>query len=281
MTSTDLLIVGPGVLGSVAGTLWREEHPECTVMAQTNTENSHPKLTSLGLQPVKKADAGKEKYPYVLFSAPPSGSQDYPAEVRAALDRWDGSGCFVFTSSGSVCNGSDGQPVTETSQTVPLGAAPSTDRLLKAEEAVLQAGGNVVRLVGLYHRTRGAHTFFLRMGQVERWGGSVVNLIHYEDAARLAVAVLRGDRCDGPGGYRGRVFVGSDNHPLTFQDMMDHCITSGVLQGQVTFTGAEDPSAPQKVVDNSWTRRQLGWEPKFNSFKDFMYAGGHDCYHQQ
>jgi hypothetical protein len=26
----------------------------------------------------------------------------------------------------------------------------------------MQAGGNVVRLVGLYHLTRGAHTFFLR-----------------------------------------------------------------------------------------------------------------------
>lgn len=36
---------------------------------------------------------------------------------------------------------------------------------------------------------RGAHTFFLRQGQVSRWGGYTVNLIHYEDAARLCVAV--------------------------------------------------------------------------------------------
>lgn len=36
---------------------------------------------------------------------------------------------------------------------------------------------------------RGAHTFFLRMGKVPRWGGYTVNLIHYEDAARLAAAV--------------------------------------------------------------------------------------------
>ena len=38
---------------------------------------------------------------------------------------------------------------------------------------------------------RGAHTFFLRMGKVPRWGGYTVNLIHYEDAARLAAAVSR------------------------------------------------------------------------------------------
>lgn len=36
---------------------------------------------------------------------------------------------------------------------------------------------------------RGAHTFFLRTGQVPRWGGYTVNLIHYEDAAGLSAAV--------------------------------------------------------------------------------------------
>lgn len=62
-------------------------------------------------------------------------------------------------------------------------------RLLKAEQAVLAAGGNVLRLVGLYHAQRGAHTFFLRKGVVPRWAGYTVNLIHYEDAALLALAV--------------------------------------------------------------------------------------------
>ncbi len=37
--------------------------------------------------------------------------------------------------------------------------------------------------------SRGAHTAFLRMGQVPRWGGYTVNLIHYEDAASLTAAV--------------------------------------------------------------------------------------------
>ena len=38
---------------------------------------------------------------------------------------------------------------------------------------------------------RGAHTFFLRTGDVPRWGGYTVNLIHYEDAALLSAAVHR------------------------------------------------------------------------------------------
>jgi hypothetical protein len=54
---------------------------------------------------------------------------------------------------------------------------------------MLQAGGNVVRLVGLYHAQRGAHTYFLKVGTVQRPGDYVVNLLHYEDAARLSVSV--------------------------------------------------------------------------------------------
>lgn len=52
-----------------------------------------------------------------------------------------------------------------------------------------QAGGNVVRLVGLYHANRGAHTYFLRAKEVQRPGDYLVNLLHYEDAARLSTSV--------------------------------------------------------------------------------------------
>ena len=40
-SSHDLLIVGPGVLGSYAGKLWRESFPDATVVAQTNSDASH------------------------------------------------------------------------------------------------------------------------------------------------------------------------------------------------------------------------------------------------
>lgn len=40
-SSQDLLVVGPGVLGSYLGVLWKEAFPGSTVTAQTNTENSH------------------------------------------------------------------------------------------------------------------------------------------------------------------------------------------------------------------------------------------------
>lgn len=39
--SHDLLVVGPGVLGSLAGKLWLESFPDATVVGQTNTTASH------------------------------------------------------------------------------------------------------------------------------------------------------------------------------------------------------------------------------------------------
>ena len=83
--------------------------------------------------------------------------------MAAATQLWDGSGSFVFTSSMSVCAAEDGSEVSE--ERCPLvseGKSPSTDRLLAAEKAALDAGGNVLRLVGLYHAQRGPHTFFIR-----------------------------------------------------------------------------------------------------------------------
>lgn len=37
----DLLIVGPGVLGSLIGKLWSEHHTGAVVIGQTNTETNH------------------------------------------------------------------------------------------------------------------------------------------------------------------------------------------------------------------------------------------------
>lgn len=40
------------------------------------------RLRALGIEPCVKAEASERRFPYVAFSAPPSGSDDYVAEVR-------------------------------------------------------------------------------------------------------------------------------------------------------------------------------------------------------
>lgn len=89
---------------------------------------------------------------------------------------WDGKGAFVFTSSAGVYSQEDLSNVTEDSPTFPVGANERTDKLLLAEQEVLKAGGIVVRLVGLYHANRGAHTFFVKQGQVTAGGNGLPSL---------------------------------------------------------------------------------------------------------
>lgn len=300
-SSRRLLIVGPGVLGAYAGLLWRQAFPGAEVVAQTNSDERHARLRDAGLTPrVRPADfaasaagAKAEKFPFVLFAAPPSGSDDYAAEVAAAAARWDGTGCMVFTSSMSVCAVEDGSDVDEGCPLVAEGTGDGkADRLLAAERACLSAGGCVLRLVGLYHATRGPHSFFFKAGEVPRFGGYSVNMLHYEDAASLAVAILRGG-VDGDGKsspFRGDVFLGCDNHPLTFDAMVRACEASGLPAyqpaGRVKFTGPAPPEGATagrgKRANNDATRRRLGgWTPRYESFAAFFApdgAGGRDWY---
>lgn len=57
-------------------------HEGCRVVGQTNTTNRHEELLSLGIFPVTKDSHSGDKFPYVIFCAPPSGSENYAAEVR-------------------------------------------------------------------------------------------------------------------------------------------------------------------------------------------------------
>lgn len=275
-SSYDLLIVGPGVLGSYVGKLWLDDHPDVTVVGQTNTTSNHDRLRSLGLQPRVKGDADDRKFPFVMFAAPPSGTEDYPAEIAKAATYWDGTGTFLFSGSAGIFAVDDGSQCNEDSPVAPLGRSDRNDRLLLGEQAVMDSGGCVVRLVGLYHSSRGAHNFFLKAGEVDRWGGYTVNLIHYEDAASISVAILRGDGND-EGFYRKRVFIGTDGAPVTFTDMMAAVESSNIFEGHTTFT-AEEGTSKGKLVSNSTTLRTLGWRPKYSSFERFIEMGARDWY---
>lgn len=302
----DLLIVGPGVLGSYLGLLWKTRHPRANVVGQTNTTTSHDKLKSLGIAPrtSEEAAGSSAKYPRVLFAAPPSGSADFVAEIEKAISLWDRDApgaCFVYTGSAAVYDVDDGSHCNEDSPLVQKGKSERTDKLLAAEDAVLGAGGCVLRLAGLYHAQRGAHTFFLRMGTVDRWGGYTVNLLHYEDAARLAEAVLSGagltgsgdggggapSRCSPspspPSSWRSRAFLGTDGAPITFQDMCDAAVASGSYKTStpVKFTAEEGASTSRgKLMSNAATREALGgeWQPKYSSFEAFVASGAVDVY---
>jgi hypothetical protein len=127
--SIHCAVVGVGVLGT---SLCRQilQHPDMThwtVTGVTRTTTHHDairqampaeqvhrlRLTTredLKLTPSsdgdKDDDSGATRFSNVVFCAPPSGSTDYPADVKDAIDNlWtgpDSNGVFCFTSSSGV-----------------------------------------------------------------------------------------------------------------------------------------------------------------------------------
>ncbi|XP_074339623.1 uncharacterized protein LOC141677541 [Apium graveolens] len=260
--ANDLLIVGPGILGRLVANLWRQEHEGCEIAGQTVTSDHHEELINLGIAPYLKATKLSRKYPFVIFCAPPTQTSDYPGDVREAASYWNGEGSFLFTSSSAPYDCYDNGYCYEDSPVVPIGRSARTDVLLKAEKEVIASSGCVLRLAGLYKEDRGAHVYWLDKGTVEARPDHILNFIHYEDAASLSVAILKKK-------LRGQIFLGCDNHPLSRQEVMDIVEKSGKFSKKFEgFTGKNDPLG--KKLDNSKTRKEIGWEPKYQSYAQFL-----------
>ncbi|CAD6231365.1 unnamed protein product [Miscanthus lutarioriparius] len=89
-------------------------------------------------------------------------------------------------------------------------------------------------------------------------GGCVLRL----DAASLAIAIMKKR-------LRSRIFVGCDNEPLSRLEIMDRVNRSGKFDTQFQgFTGTDGPLG--KRMENSKTRAELGWQPKYPSFTEFL-----------
>lgn len=275
-----LVVVGAGVLGRLAAQEWQELHPGgCEVLGVTRTrpdEEREAAMNAEGITHRYRSDieasvrCGK-RWPYVLFSASPSGNDDYAAAVESALDYWDKKapgGRFVFTSSAGVYTEQDGGVVTEAS---PVGSGPRSEKLLAAEKAVLAAGGCVVRLAGLYLEQRGAHNYWLTQEEIAQRPDGLINQVHYRDAANAAVAALLR-------GSAGGVYVAADDKPLTREQIcIEACRAPRFADRKVpTFTGPaggvvdKGGAGVGKIIDSSGTRAAIGWQPKYPTFGAFI-----------
>ncbi|KAL2335693.1 hypothetical protein Fmac_016906 [Flemingia macrophylla] len=158
MAEHDLLIVGPGVLGRLVAQKWRQEIPDCQVYGQTVTTDHHNELIQMGINPSLKWTEATHQFSNVLYCAPPSRTADYAGNVRLAALSWNGEGSFLFTSSSAPYDCNDNGPCDEDCPVVPIGRSPRIDVLLKAENVVLEVGGCVLRLAGLYISLIEVHT---------------------------------------------------------------------------------------------------------------------------
>lgn len=233
----------------------------------------------------------------VVFCAPPSGFEDYSAAVDDAATRlWTGIhgsssggeeneavGSFVFTSSGAVYEGIDGETVDEMSPTASdPNSNPRAYRMVQAENAAVHHGGCALRLAGLYTLERGAHNYWLdtSSGGAAKGrktlgrGDGIVNLLHYDDAASAILAALK----VGPNVNSGRRFLISDGNPTTRRGIcksaMKHsryreCATMPPFL-DVEKDGIGEAGPRGKVYDGRKSNEALGWKPTYTSFDEFM-----------
>lgn len=270
----DLLIVGAGTLGRIIGVEWRQAFPTATVVGETRSDASHPLLVEAGITPAV-AGTSSSRFPRVVFCAPPSGSADYPGTAAAAAARVVPGGRLVFTSSGSV-HGPDALLITERTPVVREGRALV---LVEAESNILAIPeGHVVRLAGLYTVDRGAHSFWLKRGSVNGAPDGLLNLVHYRDAAKAVVAILKaGPEVEAVEKKEGRTYLASAGQPISRREVCD------VALKHPKFTEFDPPvygdgaASKNRTYDNSWTRQTLSWKPEFESFDEFMEADANRC----
>lgn len=191
----DIAVVGCGVLGT---SLCKQllSHPDFasrSITAITKSTARHDDIRKQVLQTDGDSDRFVVKtledvletassFQDVVFCAPPSGFDNYPSAVKEAAEKlWaaDKSGSFVFTSSGGVYEGKDGETVTESCPTLDPETNPRSGRMIYAEQEAIAKGGCALRLAGLYTLERGAHSYWLKRCQetgVQGREDGIVNL---------------------------------------------------------------------------------------------------------
>jgi nucleoside-diphosphate-sugar epimerase len=172
-------------------------------------------------------------------------------------------GHLLITSSTSVYAQTDGSQVSEDSPATP---ERETGRiLLSAENLVLEHGGTVLRLAGLYGPGRCVPLKKLLAGTalLEGQGKRVMNSLHLADAVS-ALAFLSDAR---PGG----IFNVADNQPVIQREWFEW--VCNVLGTKLPTAGPRDLTRKRgwtsKRVSNV-KLRALGWEPQYPSFREGM-----------
>lgn len=174
---------------------------------------------------------------------------------------------ILFTSSTGVYPQDSGEVVTELSVAEPV---RETARILRqAEDLILENGGTVLRLAGIYGPKRSIHlkrvldeTATIETDEPGRW----LNQIHRDDAASAALHLLALDR----GTIAGEIFNGCDSTPLRQPEAYRQIAALVGLQkpplGKAA-TGSTKRGLTSKFVSNE-KLRNTGWQPQFPSFLD-------------
>lgn len=171
---------------------------------------------------------------------------------------------LVFTSSSSVYAQHQGELVTEESDTIPDRA--TGEILLESEKVILDAGGVVARLAGIYGPGRSVllRKFLDGEAVIEEDGQRFINTIHRDDAAQAILHLISLRPFPA-----GEIFNVADSVTMT---------QLGVYQGLAEISGKDLPPGGPRDLNRKrgWTHKRVsnaklrasGWEPDYPCFLD-------------
>ncbi|MFD2257482.1 NAD-dependent epimerase/dehydratase family protein [Luteolibacter algae] len=171
---------------------------------------------------------------------------------------------LLFTSSSSVYAQTNGEIVTEESPTQP--GRETGKILLAAEKVVVDAGGIVARLAGIYGPGRSVllRKFLSGEAVIEEDGSRYINQVHRDDIARAVFHLI--DLQKFPG---GQIFNVCDSVTMSQLE---------VYQGLARRFGRDLPPRGPRDMNRKrgWTHKQVsneklrrsGWEPIYPGFLD-------------
>jgi nucleoside-diphosphate-sugar epimerase len=172
---------------------------------------------------------------------------------------------ILFTSSTSVYAQRDGSKVTEESETKPL---RETSRiLLEVEKLVLEKGGIVVRLAGIYGPQRSAllSKFLNGTATIDPNNDRFVNQVHRDDIASALFLLLNRAQTS------AQIYNVVDDQPL-LQSECYHWLAQRLNRPLPPTRKSEQPRKrgdTNKRVSNA-KLHQLGWTPNYPTFRDAM-----------
>src|SRR5215510_3568648 len=173
---------------------------------------------------------------------------------------------ILFTSSTSVYAQRDGSWVTEESETKPLG---ETSRiLLEVENLILEKGGTVARLAGIYGPGRSAllTKFVNGTATIDPNNDRFVNQVHRDDIVSALFLLLNREALTS-----GQIYNVTDDEPL-LQSACYGWLAQRLNRPLPPIRKSEQARKrghTNKRVSNAKLRR-LGWTPEYPTFADAM-----------
>lgn len=270
-----ILIAGCGYVGQVAADLfhaagWRVEGWMWS--ARSAISLSAKPYTLCGVDISKRAQVMKcvGSFDAVIHSASSRGGDAetyrgiYLDGARNLLERFP-EAKLLFTGSTSVYAQRDGSWVTEQSETKPM---RETGRiLLEAERVVLDRGGIVVRLAGIYGPERSAllSKFLRGTAVIDPENDRFVNQVHRDDIAAALLLLVNQEETG------AQIYNVVDDQP-TLQSECYFWLAQRLNRPPPAIGKAKEPRKrgdSNKRVSNAKVRG-LGWTPLYPTFADAM-----------